>query len=329
MTGHMYPEGPARIAVVTIFVGFFFTFVPQFVLGYLGMPRRIGSYPGEWQALNVFSTAGATVMGAGYFFIGLYLVWSLRRGKKATSNPWNAAGLEWQTASPPITQNFPEIPVIDHEAYNYDEIDAPLRVRRQFSSGGGKARADPDHFPVVSVVKRKCPKQGESTMKFLSEKSMVVSAQWSSGPSPRPRLIFVVDDERTIASSVAAILQLHGFLARYFLDPLEALDAARGEAPDLLISDVSMPQLSGVDLAILIQKQCPACKILLFSGQATTADLLRVAREHGRDFRLLAKPIHPSDLLSEIVKADDSAEPDPNCEPPVRPKLRDVRHRVV
>ena len=128
MTGRMYPEGPARIAAVTIFVGFFFTFVPQFVLGYLGMPRRIGSYPGEWQALNVFSTAGATVMGAGYFFTGIYLFWSLRWGKKATSNPWNAAGLEWQTASPPITQNFLEIPVVNHEAYNYDEIDESLRL---------------------------------------------------------------------------------------------------------------------------------------------------------------------------------------------------------
>jgi cytochrome c oxidase subunit 1 len=127
MTGRMYPETPARIAAVTIFVGFFFTFVPQFILGYLGMPRRIGSYPAEWQALNVFSTAGATVMGIGYFSTGLYLLWSLRWGKRATSNPWNAAGLEWQTKSPPIAQNFLEIPIMDHEAYNYDEIDASLR----------------------------------------------------------------------------------------------------------------------------------------------------------------------------------------------------------
>jgi len=73
-------------------------------------------------------------MGAGYFFTGLYLLWSLQWGKKATANPWNAAGLEWQTASPPITQNFLEIPVMDHEAYNYDEIDAPLRVLAQDTS---------------------------------------------------------------------------------------------------------------------------------------------------------------------------------------------------
>ncbi len=66
-------------------------------------------------------------MGAGYFFTGIYLLWSLRWGKRAGSNPWNAAGLEWQTASPPITQNFLHIPVVNHEAYNYEEIDASLR----------------------------------------------------------------------------------------------------------------------------------------------------------------------------------------------------------
>jgi DNA-binding NtrC family response regulator len=126
--------------------------------------------------------------------------------------------------------------------------------------------------------------------------------------------IFVVDDERTIASSVAAILQLHGFSARFFLDPLEALDAARCEAPDLLISDVSMPQLSGVDLAIRIQEQCPACKIMLFSGQAATADLLKVAREQGYDFRLLAKPVHPSDLLSELSKPRTLPNLTQNCQ---------------
>ena len=101
---------------------------------------------------------------------------------------------------------------------------------------------------------------------------------------------------------------MYGFSTRYFLDPLEALDAARIEVPDLLISDVVMPQFSGVDLAVRIQKECPACKVLLFSGQAATTDLLKAAREQGHDFRLLAKPIHPSDLLSEIIKADDSAD---------------------
>ncbi len=100
---------------------------------------------------------------------------------------------------------------------------------------------------------------------------------------------------------------MHGFFARYFVNPLEALDAAWVEAPDLLISDVVMPQLSGVDLAIRIKEEHPTCKVLLFSGQAGTADLLKAAQEQGHDFQLLAKPIHPSDLLFEINKAGDSA----------------------
>jgi len=124
MTGRMYPEFPAKVAAVTIFIGFFFTFGPQFILGYLGMPRRYAAYPPEWQMLNVFSTAGATVMGMGFFMTGIYLIWSLRFGAIAPDNPWRPAGLEWQTSSPPITQNFLEIPIVDHEAYHYDEIDA-------------------------------------------------------------------------------------------------------------------------------------------------------------------------------------------------------------
>jgi len=127
MTGRMYPEAPAKVAAVLIFVGFFFTFVPQFILGYLGMPRRYASYPPEFQILNVLSTAGATVMALGYFLAAIYLFWSLKYGKIAGPNPWNAAGLEWQTSSPPLRENFVKIPIVDHEAYNYEEIDAALR----------------------------------------------------------------------------------------------------------------------------------------------------------------------------------------------------------
>ena len=112
------------IAAVTIFLGFFLTFGPQFILGYLGMPRRYASYPPEWQTLNVFSTAGATIMGFGYMLTAGYLLWSLRYGPIAGPNPWRAAGLEWRTASPPPTQNFLVRPSVDHEAYNYGEIDA-------------------------------------------------------------------------------------------------------------------------------------------------------------------------------------------------------------
>lgn len=131
MTGRMYPEGLAKVAAVLIFIGFFVTFGPQFILGYLGMPRRYASYPQEWQVLNVFSTAGSTVMGLGYFLCAVYLMWSLFYGPRATANPWNAAGLEWQTSSPPITENFLTPPIVDHEAYNYDEIDAKLRAEAE------------------------------------------------------------------------------------------------------------------------------------------------------------------------------------------------------
>lgn len=114
--------------------------------------------------------------------------------------------------------------------------------------------------------------------------------------------IFVVDDEPVIASSLAAILQMNGFYARFFTSPLEALAAARSDSPDVVISDVAMPGLSGIDLAIQIRAQHPNCKILLFSGQAATLDLLEGARTQGYDFRLLQKPVIPSEFLSEIER---------------------------
>jgi CheY-like chemotaxis protein len=117
--------------------------------------------------------------------------------------------------------------------------------------------------------------------------------------SPGSR-IFVVDDEPVIASSLAAILRMNGFSARFFTCPLEALAAARSESPDLVISDVAMPGISGIDLAIQVRAQYPNCKILLFSGQAATLDLLEHARAQGYDFRLLQKPVHPAEFLLEI-----------------------------
>ena len=125
ITGRMYHEGLAKIAALLIFVGFFFTFGPQFILGYLGMPRRYAAYPAEWQGLNVFSTAGATVMGFGYMLAAVYLIWSIKYGPIASANPWNAYGLEWQTSSPPPTQNFDLIPVVTREAYDYASLDQP------------------------------------------------------------------------------------------------------------------------------------------------------------------------------------------------------------
>ncbi len=120
MTGRMYPETISKLAAVTTFIGFNLTFLPQFVLGYLGLPRRYAAYPPEFQVLNVLSTAGATVLGFGYMLPMLYLAWSLKYGAIAGSNPWQATGLEWQIASPPPTENFTEIPIMDHEVYDYE-----------------------------------------------------------------------------------------------------------------------------------------------------------------------------------------------------------------
>jgi CheY-like chemotaxis protein len=112
--------------------------------------------------------------------------------------------------------------------------------------------------------------------------------------------IFVVDDESVIATTLATILQRSGFDAVSFTEPLKALEAARHNAPDLLISDVLMPQLSGVDLAIRMRQENPGCRVLLFSGQAATANLLDAARERGHDFELLSKPIHPTEFLQRV-----------------------------
>jgi len=117
-------------------------------------------------------------------------------------------------------------------------------------------------------------------------------------------VVYIVDDERVIADTLATILQRSGFRAKSFYNPIDALAAARNNPPDLLISDVVMPELSGIELAIQLKGMCPACKILLFSGQSQTADLLKAARELGHDFHLLTKPVHPKDLLYQIQKQD-------------------------
>ena len=126
MTGRMYPEWIAKFAAFTIFVGFNLTFFPQFLLGYLGMPRRYHAYPEEFQVLNVMSSAGASILAVGYLLPLFYLIWSLRYGRVAGSNPWRATGLEWTTPSPPPTENFPETPVVTKEAYHYSDKEFDL-----------------------------------------------------------------------------------------------------------------------------------------------------------------------------------------------------------
>jgi cytochrome c oxidase subunit 1 len=122
MTGRMYPEAWAKLSALVIFLGFNLTFFPQFILGYLGMPRRYHVYPEEFQVLHVLSTAGASVLAVGYVLPMMYFIWSLKYGKMAPANPWGATGLEWQTASPPPAHNFEETPVMTHEAYDYSTV---------------------------------------------------------------------------------------------------------------------------------------------------------------------------------------------------------------
>jgi cytochrome c oxidase subunit 1 len=135
ITGRLYPEWWGRISALTIFLGFNLTFFPQFVLGFLGMPRRYHEYPPEFQVLNVMSTAGASILAVGYFLPFFYLIWSLRYGKIAGPNPWNATGLEWQTSSPPPEDNFAETPVVTEEPYAYSPEMAEA-YRPQGTQGG-------------------------------------------------------------------------------------------------------------------------------------------------------------------------------------------------
>ncbi|MCD6679887.1 MAG: cytochrome c oxidase subunit I [Burkholderiaceae bacterium] len=120
ITGRRYSESWARFAAILMFFGFNLTFFPQFLLGYLGMPRRYHAYPPQFEGLNVLSSAGASILAVAYLLPLFYLLWSLRYGEAASHNPWNARGIEWQTASPPPQENFVRAPVV-REAYAYDE----------------------------------------------------------------------------------------------------------------------------------------------------------------------------------------------------------------
>jgi CheY-like chemotaxis protein len=113
--------------------------------------------------------------------------------------------------------------------------------------------------------------------------------------------VFVVDDERCIADSLATILRMSGYDTTALYDGEAALSACNSHAPDLIISDVIMPGMSGIELAIRIKERYPGCKVLLFSGMAATSDLLEQARSQGHDFEVLAKPVHPTDLLAKLA----------------------------
>jgi CheY-like chemotaxis protein len=112
--------------------------------------------------------------------------------------------------------------------------------------------------------------------------------------------VLVVDDERVIADTLAIILNQNGFTAMPVYSGTGAIEKARAERPDLIITDVIMEDMNGIDAAISIRQFLPSCKILLFSGQAATADLLEKARARGHEFEILAKPVHPQDLLAKL-----------------------------
>jgi len=130
MTGRLYPEFWGKLSASLVFVGFNLTFFPQFLVGYLGMPRRYHTYPPEFQLFNVMSTAGASILGVGYILPFIYFLWSLKYGKVAGPNPWRAKGLEWEnTTSPPPTGNFEYTPIVTEEAYEYSHLPEANVVR--------------------------------------------------------------------------------------------------------------------------------------------------------------------------------------------------------
>jgi cytochrome c oxidase subunit 1 len=119
ITGRLYSVWWSKLSAIIIFVGFFLTFLPHYILGYAGMPRRYHRYPPEYQVWNVMSSAGASILAVGYVLPLLYFFYSLWRGAPAGPNPWNATGLEWQTPSPPTTHNFAETPLVVRGPYEY------------------------------------------------------------------------------------------------------------------------------------------------------------------------------------------------------------------
>jgi cytochrome c oxidase subunit 1 len=143
ISGRMYPEGWGRFAALVVFVGFNLTFFPQFLLGYMGMPRRYHMYAPEFQVLNVMSSAGASILGLGVLMPMIYLIWSMRYGRVAAANPWMLPGLEWRTASPPPTENFEVTPVVTWEAYEFAPPEE-LQVIGKFEPGDR-----PDYPPAT------------------------------------------------------------------------------------------------------------------------------------------------------------------------------------
>jgi heme/copper-type cytochrome/quinol oxidase subunit 1 len=146
-TGKMYPEGLGQICGLGVFFGFNLTFLPQFVMGSRGMPRRYWDYDPQYQIFHQLSTIGAYVLGISLFITVIYLFYSFKNGKPATRNPWGATSLEWQTPTPPVLYNFEKPPVL-HELYNYDDI---VEVGENDWERQSPIEADPARADAIAV----------------------------------------------------------------------------------------------------------------------------------------------------------------------------------
>jgi len=142
MFGKMYSEYWAKISCAIIFIGFNMTFLPQFVMGSQGMPRRYYNYIDQFQPFHQFSTIGSYVLGIGFFIMFGYLLHSLLRGKKATANPWGSRALEWQVSSPAPQHNFEHTPVIINGPYDYHKPMSEFQLGIAGSHNGHGSDAD-------------------------------------------------------------------------------------------------------------------------------------------------------------------------------------------
>jgi|ERR1700679_1516088 CheY-like chemotaxis protein len=134
----------------------------------------------------------------------------------------------------------------------------------------------------------------------VASHAAVSKAESNTAPLTAPTRILVVDDEPIIADTIVQILNRSGFIAEAAYGGREAIDAARRLTPELILSDVLMPHIDGVEAAIAIQKFLPGARIVLFSGQAATVEILARARKRGYHFELLAKPLHPTQLIKHL-----------------------------
>ena len=146
-------------------------------------------------------------------------------------------------------------------------------------------------------------------------------------PTPPSKLkVLVFDDERVIADTLVLILKQSGFESRAAYDGETSVEAAASFLPDMLLTDVILSGMTGIEAAVEIVRILPNCRILLFSGQAATADLMERARANGHDFEIIAKPVHPTDLLARLRASSPAGRPRPKLanEPRLIPRLMNL-----